>query len=60
MRKIPTTIKFPAAMRRVIEEAARRKGVNLSEFVRDAAFEQAARTVEVCRSCGQPHPAKVA
>ena len=55
MRKIPTTIKFPAEMRRVIVEAARKRGVNLSEFVRDAAFELAVKTTGACVHCGQPH-----
>ena len=60
MRKIPTTIKLPEVTRRLIEEAARKRGVTMSDFIRDAASEQAARTVEACEHCGQPHPAKVA
>jgi uncharacterized protein (DUF1778 family) len=59
-KKIPTTIKLSKPTRRIIEEAAAKRGVTLSEFIRDAAFELAVRTVETCRNCGQPHPAKVA
>ena len=60
MTKSPTSIKLSDATRRLIERAALKRGVNLSEFIREAAVEQAVRTMEICRSCGQPHPAKVA
>ena len=58
--KIPTTIKLSRPTRRAFEEAARKRGVTLSEFIRQGASELAARTMETCRNCGQPHPAKVA
>jgi uncharacterized protein (DUF1778 family) len=60
MRKIPTTIKLPAVTRQLVEQAARKRGITLSDYIRDALFEQAAKTLEACSHCGQPHPAKVA
>lgn len=60
-RKIAMTVKLSETERHLFEEAAHKRSMTLSDFIRDAASELAARTVETCGSCGRPHlNAKVA
>jgi hypothetical protein len=49
-------VKFPADMLHLIAKAARKCGMNLSEYIREALVEKL-RETDCCKSCGQPHPA---
>lgn len=50
-----TTIKMDDETRRLALREAHRRGLSLSEYIREATRDRVLRDADACKACGRPH-----